>query len=618
LVASAILRSLAVPEAAGTPRFATLKGHLRDKQLLLVLDNFEQVTAAAPLAAELLGVCPRLKILATSRALLQVRAERSFAVPPLTLPDPQHLPPPEMLSQYGAVALFIERAAEAQPGFVVTHENASAVAEVCNHLDGLPLAIELAAARIGFLPPRAMLARMAEGLDLLTGGSRDLPAHQQTLRSTIAWSYDLLNEAERTLFRRLSVFIGGTLDAAAAVCDPLRELNCGVLDGLGSLVNKSLVRLDATEDVEPRFSMLDTIHEFAREQLTASGELADVTRRHAEFFMAFAERADPELIGPEQLTWHARLEREHANFRSILQSSIERDDAEIGLRMGGALWRFWDVRGHVREGLDLVARVLALPTATERTTVRAKALQAAGYLAFIQGSYPVASTFLEQSAAIRREVDDSPGLLQSLHFLGLVRRCQGRPNEARTLFDEGLAIARRIGDRAWEAATLNCLARLVYYEGDLPGARSLFEEVLIKRHAVGDLWGLGITLGDLGDVVRELGDGSIARRLYEESLAAWRRLGDKRGIAQCLEGFAALDVDRSAFVRAVRLFAAAAEIRSDVGEPASPNRQAQLEAMLELARSALGHQDFSVVWVEGRAMTLEQAVAYALERPTPT
>ena len=623
LVVSAILQSLAVPEAAARPRLETLTDHLRDKRLLLVLDNFEQVTAAAPLTAELLGVCPRLKILATSRAGLQVRAERSFPVPPLTLPDPERLPPPEALSQYAAVALFLERAAAVRPDFAVTAENAPAVAEICARLDGLPLAIELAAARIRVLPPRAMLARMGDRLKLLTGGARDLSARQQTLRGTIAWSYDLLDEAERALFRRLAVFVGGTLDAAAPVCDPLRDLGCDVLDCLGSLVDQSLVRLEGQESGEPRFSMLDTIREFAREQLAASGEQADVAGRYAEFFAAFAERADPELIGPEQLAWHARLEREHGNFRAILQSSIERGDAEVGLRLGGALWRFWDVRSHAREGLDLLARVLALPTATERTAARAKALQAAGYLAFIRGSYPVACAFLEQSVAIRREVNDSPGLMQSLHFLGLVRRCQGRYGEARTLFDEALAITRRIGDRAWEAATLHCLARLAYYEGDLLGARSLFEAALIKRHAVRDLWGLGITLGDLGDVVRALGDGSAARRLHGESLALWRELGDGRGTAQCLEGFAALDVDRSAFGRAVRLLAAAAEIRGEGGEPASPNRQGQLDGMLEAARSALGQHAFSAAWAEGRAMTLEQAIAYALvtpeapERPEP-
>jgi tetratricopeptide (TPR) repeat protein len=459
-----------------------------------------------------------------------------------------------------------------------------------------------------------MLARMGNRLGLLTGGARDLSSRQQALRSTIAWSYDLLDEAERALFRRLGVFATGSLEAAVAVCDPLRELNCTVLEGLGSLLNKSLAQLEEQQNGESRFSMLETIREFAYDQLVASGELADVARRHAEFFVAFAERADPELIGPEQLTWHARLEREHGNFRTILQSCIERDDAEVGLRLCGALWRFWDVRGHAREGFDLVTRVLALPTATERTAARARALQAAGYLAFIQGSYPVAFTSLKESVAIRREVHDSPGLMQSLHFLGLVRRCQGHYREARTLLDEALAITRRIGNRAWEAATLHCLARLAYYEGDLHRARSLLQEALIKRHAVGDLWGLGITLGDLGDVVRALGDRSAARRLHEESLAVWRELGDERGVAQCLEGFAALDVDRSGFGRAARLFAAAVEIRVHVGEPASPNRQEQLDEMLEAARSALGHHDLSAAWAEGRAMAVAQAIAYALEQ----
>jgi tetratricopeptide (TPR) repeat protein len=451
---------------------------------------------------------------------------------------------------------------------------------------------------------------MGGRLKLLTGGALDLLPHQQTLRSTIAWSYELLDEAERTLFRRLGIFGGGsTLDAAAAVCDPLRDLGNDVLDGLASLVDKSLVRAEEQADGEPRFSLLDTMSDFAYDQLAARGELVDMTRRYGEFFAAFAERADPQLIGPDQVSWLARLEREHANFRTIMQSSIEHDDAEVGLRVGGSLWRFWDVWGHAREGLDLLARALALPTATERTAARARALQAAGYLAFIQGRYPGARAFLEESVAIRRKVNDSLGLMQSLHFLGLVRRCQGHASKAGTLFFEALAIARLIGDRAWEAATLHCVARLAYYAGDFPAARSLLEEALGKRRAVGDLWGLGITLGDLGDVVRALGDGSGARRLYEESLAVWQELGDERGTAQCLEGFATLDADGSAFERAVRLVAAAAEIRKDVGEPPSPNRQEQLDRLIEAARSALGHREYSAAWARGRAMTAEQAVA---------
>jgi tetratricopeptide (TPR) repeat protein len=311
------------------------------------------------------------------------------------------------------------------------------------------------------------------------------------------------------------------------------------------------------------------------------------------------------------LAWHARLAREQGNFRAILQAAIEDDRVEMALRLGGTLWRAWDVQGHVREGLQLVARVLARPSAG-RATARAKALQAAGYLAFIQGRYAAASAFLEESAAIRRALDDRPGLVQSLHFLGLVRRCQHDYQGARALFDETLSIAGEIGDRAWEAATLHCLARLTYYEGDLPTARSLYEQALMKRRAVGDVWGLGITLGDLGDAVRALGDGATARRLHAESLGLWRELGDRRGVAQSLEGFAALDADGRECARAARLLAAAAAIRGVIGEPASPNRQGQIDELREAVRRGLGADAFASAWAAGQAMSPEQAIAYAL------
>src|ERR687894_2385677 len=360
LVASTVAQVLDVRESGDQPLIEGVKDYLKDKRLLLVLDNFEQVLEAAPLAGELLSA-PRLKVLATSRIPLGVYGEHEYAVPPLAVPDPKRLPGLEALSQYEAVRLFIERARAAKADFAVTSENAPAVAEICARLDGLPLAIELAAARVKLLPPGAMLGRLGRRLKLLTGGARDLPERQRTLRGAIEWSHTLLEEGEKTLFARLAVFSGGrTLEAIEAICDTEGDLPIEAFEGVSSLVDKSLLRQEEGPNGEPRFVMLETVHEFAREKLGQSAETQEIKRVHAEYFLTLIEVAHPELKGPDQLEWLERLEAEHDNMRAALSWASERKEVEVALRLGGSLWWFWWMRGYYSEGRRWLQEALAM------------------------------------------------------------------------------------------------------------------------------------------------------------------------------------------------------------------------------------------------------------------
>jgi predicted ATPase len=575
------------------------------------------VVAAAPLVAELLAACPGLKVLVTSLAPLHLRGEHEFPVPPLALPDLRRLPPVETLSQYAAVALFIQRVLAVRPDFAVTNENAPAVAEICHRLDGLPLAIELAAARVRLLPPQAMLAHLDRRLPLLTGGARDLPARQQTLRRAIDWSYDLLAEAEQALFRRLAAFVGGcTLEAVEAVCNGAGDLQVDALEGVASLVDKSLLQQEAQPDGGPRFRMLETIREYGLERLEASGEAEGTRGRHAAFFRALAEQAEPELLGPQQAAWLARLEPEYDNLRAALAWSAERGEAETGLCLGGALWRFWAVRGHLGEGRERLAGLLAL--APMRTAARAKALNAVGYLALWQGDYAAAQALHEEGLAIGRELGDRQGIAWSLNNLGLVARLRGDYATARTLCAEALVTYRALGDRTREAFVLNHLGRVAYYQGDHAQARALHEQSLARRREMGDLWGVAHSLSDLADVALAQGDHTAARGLLEEGLALFQELGDRQTSVHCLEGFAALAAAQSQPERAVRLLGAVTAERELIGGPGSPGRRTSLGRLLDTARQSVGAEAYAAAWSDGRAMPLEQAIAYALEAPAPT
>jgi predicted ATPase/DNA-binding SARP family transcriptional activator len=699
LVLQAVASELGLREESGRPLTAILHDFLCAKQLLLVLDNFEQVLAAGPRVAELVAAAPRLKVLVTSRAVLRLRGEHRFPVPPLALPDPKRLPRLELLSHFPAVALFIQRAVAASPEFAVTDRNARAIAEICNRLDGLPLAIELAAARIRLLPPQAMLGRFERRLPLLTGGARDLPARQQTLQATMDWSYDLLSEAERRLLRRLSLFAGGfTLEAAEAICPGEAVEADEVLDLLGQLVDKSLVLVEEGEG-EARYRLLETIRQYGAEKLRESGEGSDLRTRHRDWFLHLVERAELAMKGPDQREWLDRLETEHDNLRAALTWSLENGEAPACLRLGGSLGRFWAVRGYLAEGRERLAQVLALARARhaerepECSALWAKALRMAGVLARGQGDYGAARAFFEESLSIQRELDDKlgiavslnslgsvthaqgnyeaarsfyeeslsirrglgdgQGIADSLNNLGLVAQNQGDYEAARSLYEQSLAIKRELRDEGGIAALLNNLAEAAWYQGDYTSSRSLLEKSVPIWQRLGYKHGLAHSLNGLGNVafgqgdycearthyeeslaiLRELGnrpgvaellcnlagvawhegDEGAARSLYAESLAMWRELGDKRGIVGCLQGFgAAASVQRQP-VRAARLFGAAAALRDALHVPLPPVDLTDYVRHLAAVRAVLGEGAFRDTWEEGQRMTLEQAIADALQ-----
>jgi len=612
LVMPAIAHPLDVKEMGGQSLSESLRHHLHDKQLLLMLDNFEQVAAAAPLVADLLATCPHLKILITSREALHLRGEQEFPVPPLALPDPRHLPSIERLTQYEALRLFIERAQAVKPDFQVTNVTAPAVAEICARLDGLPLAIELAAARIKLFPPQALLARLNRRLALLTGGPRDLPARQQTLRNTIDWSYDLLNPDEQTLFARLAVFMGGrTLEAAEAVCNAASDLGLAVLDGLASLVDKHLVYRDEGSNGEPRFMMLETIWEYALERLEARGEAAELQHQHASYYLALAEGAVAHLSGPQQDVWLERLEVEHDNLRAALAWAFEGEQAETLVRFGAALWRFWEMRGHFTEGRTWLERVLEKSRGTA-VALRAQAFTGAGTIAWHQGDYARAIEFHEAALRLYRELGDKHGIAFTLNNLGAQALVQGDYAQAAPLFEEGLAIARELGDRRLNAYMVHNLAEVARHQGDYTRAAPLYAESLALVQELGDRWGIAINLAWLGTVTRYQGNYAHATALLMEGLTLCQALGDKERIAECLEGLAGLAGAQEQAERAAHLFGAAAALRDTIDAPLPPAERADYERDLATIRSQIDAAAFADAWAAGQAMPPEQAIAEAL------
>ncbi len=655
LVVSTIAQALGVREQVSQPLLESLKDYLRDRQLLLLLDNFEQVVSAAPVLAELLLAAPRLHLLVTSRTSLHLSGEHEFMVPPLSLPDLRDLPPPDRLTEYEAVRLFVERAQAVQADFAMTRENATTIAAICQQVDGLPLAIELAAGRSKLFSPQALLPRLRNRLKLLVGGARDLPLRQQTLRGTIAWSYDLLEEAEKILFRRLSVFVGGcTLEAAEAVCNTNGDLEIDILDAVGQLLDKSLLRQEAEIDGEPRLLMLETIREYALERLEASGEAEALWRRHLTFFLQLSEKAYPKMRSAELSTWLRRLERDHDNLRAALRWTLERREAQMGLRLAGALFGFWRSCNHVREGRSWLEQVLAQPAAQGRTSARAKALLGAGVIAFSQGDFLEAYRQLEESVTIGREVGAAGRreLANALTTLGHVVLLQGNPSAAKKLAGEGLQIFQEIGD-AWGVALALChLGKATGELGDPVAARSLLEESAAQFRVVGDRQRLVMPIHALGLVVLRQGDYAGARTHFEEALAVARETGDeiyiarslaylgtvalcngdypqsialyqqslafnreqsyKDGIVEDLAGLAAVASLAGQPERAARLLGAVEALREACGISLPPLRRAEHDRAVEGIRAHLDEETFAAAWAQGRAMPLEQAIAYAL------
>ena len=538
LIASVIVQTLGIRETGGQSPLETLQKYLQEPSrgpMLLLLDNFEHVIAAAPAVAELLAMAPQLKILVTSRAALHVYGEHEFPVPPLALPDAQTARAPEALGQFPAVALFVQRAAAVKPDFELNRENATAVVEICARLDGLPLAIELAAARVKVLSPSAMRTRLASRLQLLTGGARDLPQRQQTLRSAIDWSYDLLSAAEQKLFCRLAVFVGGcTLEGVEAVCDTKGDLNLDLLDGTESLVDKSLLQRVEQANGESRFVMLETIREYALEKLQANGEDKLTKRAHAAYCLVLAEEEATEQSGAERAEWHDRFALEHDNFRAALQWLAESGDADWGLRLGTALFRFWEGCEYFAEGRDSLERLLKIPKAAPPSRARARALFSAGVLAGEQGDYDASDALMGESLDVARKLGDTQGVAVSLNARAVNARDRGNLVMAHALFDESLLLWKELGDRKAVARALSNLAIVVNSQGDYSRARELYAECLAIFEALGDRTGVAWSLNHQGDAAREQGDVADARNLYQQALAIFRELGDRWGIAGTL------------------------------------------------------------------------------------
>jgi predicted ATPase len=541
-VVPTISHTLSISDSSSQRPFDRLKAALTEKQLLLLLDNFEQVVKAAVVVADLLAACPRLTVLVTSRTVLHLRGEHEFVVPPLSVPNPKRLPALPTLSQYEAVALFMQRAQAVKPEFELTPANASAVASMCVRLDGLPLAIELAATRIKYFPPQALLTRLEQGLSVLSGGARDLPARQQTLRGAIAWSYDLLTPEEQLLFRRLSVFVDGcTVQAAAQVCTAAGPVQIDILEGLLSLVDKSLLRQEESTEDEPRFLMLQVLREFGREALAASGERESTRRAHAAYYLALAEGAEPELKGPEGAVWLNRLEQEHDNLRAALAWSLEqaedkgaREDErsrEIALRFGGALLELWRVHGPISEGRNFLERALA-ESKSVRASVRAKARITAAILANMQADNDRAEALAGESLALYRELEDTPGIALSVRQLAAAANRRGNFAAARSLNVEALALFREAGDNDGAARSLYNLAWLAINQGEYARGRALLEESLALHRELGNKWAIALSLWSLAFVFfASQDDQATVPTLLEESLALSREVGYKEGIA---------------------------------------------------------------------------------------
>jgi non-specific serine/threonine protein kinase len=563
LVISAITQALGLKENALTSLQTGLKDFLRGKQMLLLLDNFEQLLAAAPLVTELLAACPNIKFLITSRAALKVRWEHEFPVPPLALPALQASV--TTLAQSPAVVLFLERARAVKPDFELNEDNAPIIAEICARLDGLPLALELAAARIRVLTPRTMLQRLGQSLKLLSGGARDLPERQQTIRNTIQWSCDLLSDEEQRLFRRLAVFVGGfTLEAAEAIGNDAGELD--VLDGVASLVDKSLLQQREQSDGEPRFSMLLTIKEYGLELLASGGEITAAEQAHTNYFLALAEQAEPQLTGANPKRWLDQLEQEHDNLRAVFERALHNGQSDEGLRLAGAIWRFWSLRSHFREGSERLETLLQATQTAGPTALRAKVLSGAATLEQNQGDYEEARLLNEEALRIRRALNDKPGIAAALTSLGWIAWRQNEYERARTLSEEAAALHSELGNQPGVVQARNTLAWVAHYQGDFEQARQLHEECVRFRKTFKDKHRLAFSQGMLGWTLHKLGQADEAINLIDATLATMREMEDRQMIAW----FSALRADIALAQKQLALAASLLEtshtIFSEIGD----------------------------------------------------
>ena len=623
LVVPAIAHEVGLPDRGGSKPMERLEAHLRDRRTLLVLDNFEQVTDAAPAVAELLSAVPTISVLVSSRSPLHVYGEREYPVPPLHVPDPRDLPPLAELSQYDSVALFVDRARAAVPSFAVTSENAPAVAEICFRLDGLPLAIELAAARIKLLSPEAILQRLSRSMTFLAGGARDLPARQQTLRGAIAWSHDMLDDGDRRIFAALSTFVGGaSFDAIEAVCgDP----DLDVFECLESLVDKSLVRRSEGIDGEVRFGMLETIRDFAHERLVESGTASELRERHAAWYLALAERVQPDIMGSEKGRWLDLLDQEHDNLRAAITWATESGDVETAMRLVSSLWRFWQMRGHLGEGLARASAAIAMADAERYPECLARALDAAGGLAYWMADGEAASAFYERELDLQRQLGNRAGEAWALYSLAFTDMYSGAATgnafdpvnlaRASTRMEEAVRIYRDIGDRAGTARALWGDANITWSLAPpmdsaefRQGRENLFEALAIFEEA-GDSFMTAWTRYTIAMTDIRLGDLETSLERLRAVLRVFHEAGDVSGYVLVLDALAFIALEAGDRERAARISGTVSVLERRTGTGLNPPNRIILGFDPEALRTdpALAGE-----WAEGEAMSPDAVIDYAL------
>ena len=660
LVPQTVTIALGLKEEPNRALTKTLVDYLKGRNLLLLIDNCEHlISACAALIEALLRACPKLRVLATSREGLGITGEVIYHLSPLAVPGAEVRLSLKEMHQIEAVRLFVERAGAVRTGFSLTAENAPAVAQICRRLDGIPLALELGAARVSVLPVEEIAKRLDDRFGLLTAGRKTGLPHHQTLRALIDWGYDHLSGTERKLFCRLSVFAGGwTLDAAEAVCvgDGIEER--AVIDLHSRLVAKSLVEMEPESGQgtgKARYRMLGTVQEYARDRLREEEGSAEVQRRHQDYFFAFAQEAARQLTGPEQAAWVSRLEAEHENLRATIDGYLgSSPNARLALEMAGALGRYWFVRGRWSEGRTLLSEILARPDACERTSARATALDWTAWLAHWQGDFEPALALGQESLSIWQDVGDALGTAQALNNLGAVTQELGDYAKSRQYHEKSLAFRRQMGDRRAIAVSLHNLGELYLRLGNYAQARAAYEESLPLFREVGHLMGAADSLSSLGvvaenqgeldqartyheealknrrdrqdpmgtaeslyslaELAARQGESGQARRYYAQSLAIRQELGDRRNIADSLEALGILAAGCKDSAQAARLLGAANSLREQINAPPPPAKQEKLDRVLSSTRSALGERAFAKDWDEGRAMSMEQAIDYALKK----
>ena len=617
LVPTSIAAVLGVTDDGTRDLVAAIVERIGSDRLLLVLDNLEQVMAAASVVGQLIARCPSLTVLVTSREVLRLAGEHEYPVQPLGMPDPTRPLDIDLMAESESIALFVERAREVRPDFRLNADNAGAVASIVARLDGLPLAIELAAARVRILAPAALSARLEQSFGIIAGGARDLPERQQTLRGAIAWSYDLLEPAEQAFFRRLAVFAGGwALDAVTPVCDPDGDLMIDVLDGLESLVEKSLIRqVDGAGD-EPRFRMLQTIREFGLEQLDAAGETTALRDRHLEVYAELARLAEPEIVGKDTRRWLDRLASEHDNIRSALRWALEADHVETGLVMAGRLWRFWHQRGHLGEGLAMATALLSCPAAAGHTAGRALGLTAAGGLAYWQNDFVAAGRSYAEQLEIVEELGDRAGLAEAQYNLAFLDAVHGDLDGAAQRYETALSIWRDMGSKAGVAAVLVGLAMISYLRGELDRADEIGAQAASLSDDIGDRYRLASSRGVQARVALDRGRMDAAFEFGSEALRLFAEVGDPTGIEMSIDDLGELAYREGDPRLGLRLASAAAALRTRTAGGAPPSL-VKRGYYVEAARKDAAVDGADAEWAAGQAMTMDEAVAAALARPAP-